>query len=772
MSSTHGRPTPRWRSAARPAAAVGVLLLFLLTVLALVSRSGGTLVGDTTTNVRVTEVLPQMEAGDRVVQQLTTSNERFAAVQMTFGTFMGAADCDLRVALHEDDGDPVTTTGALVAEDELDCTAVADSTPMQVLEFAPRDDPAGTTFELVVERVDSASTPGVAIWAGEPDGDAYAAAVNERATEVSADVRPLYDPQPRWWDHLDVVTERMAAYGPAWGGAPGFAVVLLSVGVLAACATLAGRRPTAFLVLVALLALARGLVWSAAVPTFGGMDEPAHFSNVQFMAEERSLPGQADNENIYSERLFTAQDAVNVSSSAPGDRPDYSPEGEAEAIEDVAEATPLGGGGGPAAAYPPPYYVIAAVLYPLGGDSLFDQVTAARMASVLLGVAGAVLLVLLARRLFPERPGAQVAFALAGALHPMAAHQFAIVNNDAWVIVCGVGSLVVALELARRSRAPWLALLAGVVVGCALLGKPFGASVAVPMAVGWVIGKVRARERGRRVLAGEVGLVALGFVATYGAWRAIAALVDIPSQQVPAGTSARSVREFVDAQTGPGWEAAKRMWADQLWGNFGWVRIPFPEPVPTLIGLGLVALVLGLVTWGVLVVVDALRARGTTDAGANGTGSGAVPDGTVPDGTGVDGTGPAGAATPAASGATATATATATTTATTTAVAPRVLPGPLPLDVRIGVLASLVVAIVVVLYAAAWVYYASTGANDLLQGRYALLAMPAVLALPGLLLERFTRGRVSPLVANVLIAVAMGGLFLLGLKRTLEYFYG
>ncbi|MFS0704161.1 DUF2142 domain-containing protein [Cellulomonas sp. 179-A 9B4 NHS] len=761
MTTPHGRPTSRRWSLGRPAVAVGVLLLFLLTVLALVSRTGGTLVGDTTTNVRVTEVLPQMEPGDRVVQTVTTSNDRFASVQVTFGTYMGAADCELRVALHEDDGDPVTTTGALVAEDELDCSEVLDSTPMPVLEFAPRDVPVGTPFELVVERVDTADTPGVSIWAGEPDGDAYLASVNERPTDVSADVRPLYDPQPRWWDHLDVVTERMAAYGPAWGGPAGFAVVLLSVGVLVACATLATRRPTAFLVLVALLALARGLVWSAAVPAFGGMDEPAHFSNVQFMAEERALPGQADNPEIYSERLSAAQDVVNITSSAPGDRPDYTPEGEAEALEDVAAASPRGGGGGPAAAYPPPYYVIAAALYPLGGDSLFDQVSAARMASVLLGVAGAVLLVLLARRLFPERPGAQVAFALAGALHPMAAHQFAIVNNDAWVIVCGVGALLIGLELARRSRAPWLALLAGVVVGFALLGKPFGASVAVPMAVGWVIGKVRAREKGWRVLAGEAGLVALGFVATYGAWRAIAAVVDIPSQQVPAGTSARSVREFVDAQVGPGWQAAKRMWADQLWGNFGWVRIPFPEPVPTLIGLGLIALVLGLLAWLVVVVVEQVRRRRTADVDADvrvlvhaRATSGDAP---------VD---VAAAEAPHAADAPADAPAPAG------APAPRVLPGPLPLDVRIGVLASLVVAIVVVLYAAAWVYYASTGANDLLQGRYALLAMPAVLALPGLLLERFTRGRVSPLVANVLVAVAMGGLFLLGLKRTLEYFYG
>ncbi|WP_421740929.1 DUF2142 domain-containing protein [Cellulomonas sp.] len=726
MTAPAGRTDrSRLRALAVPSVAVAVLLTFLAVLLMLVTRQGGTLVGDTTSNVQTSATLPQMAPGDTVVQTFTTSDDRLAAVQATFGTYQGGARCDLRISLREDDD--------VVAERDWSCADLPDSSPVDVLTFEPRSDPTAT-YELTIERVDDDTTGGVVLWAGTPAGEASLATVNGDETELSAVVRPLYDPEARWWDHLDEITDRMAAYGPSWGGAVAFATLVVSIGVLLATATLAVRRPKVFLVVVAVLALVRGLVWAAAVPTFGGMDEPAHFSNVQFLAEEHALPGQADNPGTYSAQLNAGQGGSNVSATAPGDRPPYTAEGEAQLLADTAAESPLGGGGGPAAAYPPPYYLPAAVFYEVGGESVFQKVDAARTWTVLLGVAGAVILVLLARRLFPGRAGAQGAFALAAVLQPMAAHQFAIVNNDAWVIVCGFAALLLGLELARRPRAAWLTLLAGVIIGFALLGKPFGIAVAAPLAVGWLLGKIRYRERSWSVLLREAGLVVLGVLATYGLWRVIAFLVDIPAQRVPDGAGARSRRAFLDAQIGPNGETAKRMWADQLWGNFGWVRIPFPEPIPTLIWYGLLALVLAIAAWVVLVVVDAVRGRSALLAAVEGSSSGA--DGATAD--------------------------PETTTPT----------DELPLDVRILVMVSMVASIVVVLYAAAWVYYASTGANDLLQGRYALLAVPAVLALPGLLLERFSRGRISPLVVNLVVAFTMGGLLLLGLKRTLEYFYG
>jgi len=717
-----------------------IALAFVLAVLFLVTRTGGTLVGDSTTHVTGTELLPQMVAGDEVVQQVVASGDRLAAVQITFGTYLGAADCTLRVSLRADDGVPAEATGPTLATADWDCAELADSAPVDVLTFAPVEDSAGSTYDLLVERVDERESPGVVLWAGEPRGTGQIAGVNGEATELSAVVRPLYDPQPTWWDQLDVITARMAAFGPSWGTAGAFAALLVSLAAIVAAVPLLRRRPRAFLALVILLALVRGLLWASAVPTFGGMDEPAHFSNVQFMAEERALPGQGDDVGTYSDQVNVAHDQLNLVAKTPGDRPDYSARGRVATQAAIEAASAGGGGGGPAAAYPPPYYVPAALLYPLGGDSFFDQVMAARMWSVLLGVLGAVIITLTGRRLFPGRPAVHAAFAVAGVLHPMASHQFAIVNNDAWVMVAGFASLLVALELARRGRAPGLALLAGALIGAALLGKPFGAAVAVPLVVGWLIGKVNHRIVSLRVLAGEAGLVVLGFAATYGLWRGVALLVGIPAQRVPVGPdTARSVRAFLKAQ----FDGARLMWGDQLWGNFGWVRIPFPEPIPTAIYLGMVLLVVGAAVWAVLAIVALVGRRR----------SGAADE--VPDRPGR-----------------------AIALASTAASPPASAAGAdgavdeLGIEARLLVTVSMLAAIVLTLYAAAWVYYASTGQNDLLQGRYALLALPAILALPGLLAERFGRGRLTALPVTVAMAVAMAGLTLLGLKRVLESFYG
>lgn len=699
---------------------VAIALLFAATIVFLVTRTGGTLVGDTTSHVTATELLPQMEPGDAVVQPVVASDDRLAAVQVRFGTYMGAADCTVRVSLHEDDGRPTTAQGDVIASAEWECGALIDSAPMDVLTFEPLEGSAGERYDVVVERVDDRDTPGVVVWAGAPRGEVSTAAVNGRADDLSADIRTLYDPQPRWWDQLDVITERMAAYGPAWGTAGAFAGLLVLLGLLVAGMPLLTRSPRAFLVLVAVVAVVRGLVWSAAVPAFGGMDEPAHFANVQFMAEEQELPGQDQDSRTYSEQVWVAHELLNLTSSPPGDRPDYTPEAEARITEQIDAASQLGGGGGPAGIYPPVYYAPAALLAAASGDAFFSQLMAARMWSVLLGAAAAVLTALIGRRTFPGRPGAQVAFAAAGVLQPMLSHQFAIVNNDAWVMVAGFTGLLVALELARRARAPRLALLAGVVIGAALLGKPFGAAVAVPLAVGWLVGKVRGRVRSVKDLATEAGLVVLGVAVTYGAWRVVAAVLGIASQSTPVVDGAEhTLREFAAAQV----HGARWFWGSQLWGNFGWVRIPFPETITTLIFAGLCALAVGVVAWVVVLVVERRRPRASSQAVTA----------AVADDDGLD---------------------------------------EIPLDARILVHVAAVLGMAGTLYAAAWLYYVSTGQNDLLQGRYALMALPAILALPGLLLERLSRGRVSPLVANAPVAVAMGVLTLLGLKRVLEGFYG
>ena len=69
-------------------------------------------------------------------------------------------------------------------------------------------------------------------------------------------------------------------------------------------------------------------------------------------------------------------------------------------------------------------------------------------------------------------------------------------------------------------------------------------------------------------------------------------------------------------------------------------------------------------------------------------------------------------------------------------------------------------------------FWGLTAAATRLTGRYALLAMPAILALPGLLALRLTRRPAAAAVVTGAVALAMLGLFQLGLGNVLENFYG
>ena len=724
--------TQRWRGRSKWRISGVVALAFVALVVGLLALPGGKVVGDTTTNTRFTTIVPALKPGELVVQPILSSNSRLSTIYVTFGTYYGSARCDVRVSLRERTAGALPGTGRQIASQDWSCTQLPDSGRFAALQFAPIADSKGESFDVVVERTDSGAGSGVAIWAGDPKGDAVPALVDGHVQAFSTAIRGEYDPRPHRWDHMAQTLTRLAAYGPAWGSAGVFVGLVVLLGLLIALGPMVRRSTRTLAILVSLLALVRGLIWSAAVPALEGMDEPAHFANVQFLAEEHQFPGKVDNQGTFSARLFEAVAALNVESTTPGDRPDYSPGGEQRVEDEINSASANGGGGGPASMYAPFYYLPAAVLYDAGGGDFMTQIALARLWSVMLGVAAAVLLLIIGRQLFPRSSGAQLAFVIAGVLQPMIAHQFAIVNNDAWVIVAGFAALAVGLELARRGRAPGLAFLAGAVIGIGLLGKPFAIACVVPLAVGWLVGKVRARERSAWVIVKETGLILLGVTVTFGGWTLAAALLGLRTSGVPVSDGkVHGVRAFLEAQFGLGLGSARAIWADQMWGNFGWVRIPMPPPVPQCIFAIEIALLLGLGAWICVVVAGFVRRRRAQSASD-----------------------------PTAA------------TIVRGMTNSEIRTAPLPLDVRILMIGVTIVGIIGTLYAAAWVYYRSTGGNDLLQGRYALLALPAFIAGPALLIERFSGGRAKPVVANTIAAACMIAANMLGLLVVLEAFYG
>lgn len=724
-AAPHRRPRIDWRPTAIAVGFVGL-------VFALLALPGGTIVGDTTTNIRDTAVLPTITAGRPLIQPFVASQDGLARIAITFGTFGGASRCELTIELRAAAEENGVGTGELLEANTIDCLDIPDTYPIQALKFAPIEDSAGHRYDVVVRRSDAAATDlgeigAPAVWAGVPEGDAEIAVIEGNLDGLSAAVRPTYDPEPRRWDHLRTTLERLGEYGAGWSGALPYVASLALLGVLLTLTPIAQRSTRTLVLVVCLLALLRGLVWSATVPPLHAMDEPAHFANVQFLAEEGEFPGSEDNPEVFSERLFGAVDDMNVEATTPGARPAYSAGAEEELRAELDSLSPEGGGGGPAAAYGPFYYMGAVPFYVVAPDDILMQLMFSRLWSVLLGVGAAGLLVLLGRQFFPGSSGAQAAFAVAGIFQPMMAHQFAIVNNDAWVITCGFAALAIGLALARRPRATLLVLAGGAVVGAALLGKPFGIAAAAPIGAGWLVGKIRGRERSPITYAKEVAAGLTGILATYGAWRVVSAYLGLSTQRLPSKPDVEpSLREFLLAQIGTGGTAARTMWADQLWGDFGWVRIPLPAIVTQPIFYAEIALVVALCVWALIAIVQWVR-RGRRRTGVARDAGRSIAD---------------------------------------------ISSTPLPLDVRILLCAVMIASMAGALYAAGFLYYLSSGQNDLLQGRYALLAIPAILAAPALLLERFTAGRVRPVVVNTVLAASMVVLNGVGIVLVHEAFYG
>lgn len=729
---------------------LGVAALLLLAVLALgllvVNLPGGTVIGDSTSNVQSTAVLPPITDDAALVQPIRASNDELAAVYVTFGTFGGASRCSLDVALHE--ASPSGEPGRLIAHQVWSCSVLPDSTPQLVLSFAPVAASKGQLFDVVVSRADhgKGAVGAPVVWAGKPVGDALPAVMSGNTQDLSAVVRAEYEPRATLAVQAHTLLDRMAQYGAGWAQPVAFLGILVIAAIAVVCLPLVARSTRWTVVAICVLALARGLVWSAVVPPLEAMDEPAHLANVQYFAEEGRFPGSTTNHGYFSQRLDQTVVAMHVSATSPGARPDFSPGAEQRTDSALRAVSPGGGGGGPASSYGPLYYAAAVPFYDAAGGDPLRQTTYPRLWSVTLGVVAAGLLVLVGRQLFPGRRAVQIPFAVAAVLQPMMGHQFAIVNNDAWVILCGIAALSAGLALAARRRATGLALLAGVIVGAALMAKPFGIATVVPLGVGWLIGKARHREWSARVLVREVGALVLGFVLTYGTWRLIGLRYGISSPAVPSATGVvPSVRGFLSAEFGHSFSAPITMWGSQLWGDFGWVRIPLPDPLPVVL-LTVQLLLLGLLlVWALQLVVHRV-ARARRGARIRS----------------VAGVEPSGGPTPAAGASVAD---------------ERVLGSSatgLPVDARLAVAASMLVGTLGTLYAAGLVYYFGTGKNDLLQGRYGLMAIPALLAVAPLLAERWA-GRAGRVVGTVLAAgtaVLCLGLTVLGLLITQEAFYG
>jgi hypothetical protein len=645
-----------------------------------------------------TQPLPPLAPGEPVEQRFTASDDDLSGVHVMFGTYGGTSRCTLDVQLVDAPSDRA------LARDAVDCADLPDTEFTQVLGFDPLPGSGGEEFSLVITlRAGSPDTP-VALWSGTSSAPLPPAAVGAVEQAGSVLVSPRYGERSRVLGRTGLLADRLPDVGPAWAPPAVLALLLLSLPVLLAAVVLAPQRAAA---LVAATSLSTGLLWAAVTPPFEGADEPAHFAYAQFLAEDRALPRRDTplaGGPLYSPQLRGAVEEVNQEAAAPGDRPDRS-SGAEQRTDRLDALSPSSGGHGAAAGYPPMYYAPAALLYGAAPGGVLDRLHAARLTSVALGVVGALLALAVGRRLFPSATAPAVALALATTLHPMAAQQFGIVNNDAWVIAFGFAALLAALSLGSgRPPALWMAA-GGAAVGAAMLGKPFAVALVVPVAAAWLVSVVRRRPPLRSAVL-EVAAAAAGMCLTYGSWLLVRLARDLPGAAFPAreaGGPPRTPLAYLRARSSDG--QLRLNWVDQFWGRFSWADVPLPSAVLDVLAVLTVLLVVAVLAWAGLVVVRLLQRRPLADP---------------------------------------------------------------EWHVRFGLCAVAVAGIVATLELIGYAYFRTTGVNDLLQGRYALMCLPALYALPLLLAQRGRRA--SAVVPGLLVAGVLL-LQLLGLLAMAERFY-
>ncbi|MBX9247048.1 DUF2142 domain-containing protein, partial [Actinotalea ferrariae] len=718
-------------------AALVAALLVLVTGVVWLTRPGGDVQGLETQSVVVTGISGAVQEGTEIIQEVRATEDGLTGFEATFGTYGGVTDCAVDVRVTAPDG-------SVLSDAAVPCADLVDtSRASQVAHFDPVPDSAGQVFTVTYTGAPGDWSQAVTMWVGTPRGAAMPATAQGDAQEV-LDVfedEPVATATiaeyraPSVWDQVWRALG-LAALGAPWWVQPwavAAAAVVLVLSVVGALA-LSDRRRAAVVLLVA-VAVGRGLVWSALLPPLEGMDEGAHVAYAQFMAEERLIPvrdrAYEDIPVPYSDELTVLDQYQNRGALPPGDRPSYLAEDVERVDEEMADASPRASGSAPAAGYPPTYYLPAAVLYELTPGTLEDRIHAMRLWSVALGALAAWATLAVARRLLPRSSTAAMLLALAVTLQPMMAHQFAIVNNDGLVIAGGIAAFAAALRLAQGSVRWRDGLLAGLAVGAALLAKQYGAGALPVVGVALLVGALRAAPRLRRVLVAGAG-VAVGLAVAYVPWLVLQAVGGLPSTSVPVssdGDPSRGLRHYLGLQVDNGFAAMRAQWGEQLFGTFAWLDVRLPGGAYAAVWWGVrivVALVVVWLVWQAVALVRWLVRERHEPGGREGV------------------------------------------------LVPR---GELEHVTRTGLSLVHVGGLMAVLYAAGYLYFRSSGRDELLQGRYALMALPAFLALLPLTLEAFT-ARFGERVRDVVVlgatattAVAMWALHVVAVATIADRFY-
>jgi hypothetical protein len=666
----------------------------LLLLAVILLRPGGPTLSDDTEHVQRSTVLPFLAAGQTVQQTFTSGDDGLTQVMVRFAVGDGVTGCSVEAEVRNE--------ARVLGHRSARCDAL-EQAELWTIGFDPVEGSAGQDLVLEVQLHGTSSGP-MSLWGGPSLGTLPPAEIDGQAIESSVELHTSYGDDALAAQQIPTALDRIDGYGPFWHHP--VAVVLMVVAALGLVVALARAPRRTGLALVIAFAVVKGLLWSTVLPPLEGPDEHAHFAYAQFMGEQHRIPRSGKDQlgihRTYSEELQVGlRDVFHTTSQWPGNRADFSEVGRRHAEEVLRGASVDAGGNGAAAGYSPYYYVPAAALYLAAPNDLDDQVAAMRLWSVCLGAVGAWLSLLIGRRLFPRCEPAALGLGMAVAAQPMLSQQTAVINNDALVIVAGFACLLVALDLAMPSAHRRLLVLGGLAAGIALATKPFGIAWAPVLAVAWLAGHLRTPVADRRPWLADVGRAAVGAAATYGMWVLAQVTLHLPSTAVQTFNpepGPKTLERFWPLHTLDSYAALRDRWIDQFWGSFGGLTLPLPGWALGLLTIAAVLTLGGTVAWVVLRGMALVRTRGR-------------------------------------------------------GMTPSELTG----DLHLALCAFAVVTTLAVLHAADFLQFRHNGRLELLQGRYALMVLPAALALPALLLRRL----VPKLQAAAVMAAIAGGIVVL-----------
>lgn len=712
-----GAPTgPGWRRR-RARWAVLVLLGWIALIGAVLVRPGGAVGADRPEVVPMgVQPLAGLPSGGAVEQTFTAGADGLSTVDVRFGTYRGQPVCRIVATV-------VDPSGAAVAAGERECASLPDAALTPVIDVAPVPGTAGEQLRLRLQRLDDTG-PGddgddlLTLFGTPPTAELPAAvAVPGGPQPLAVEVHTGYGDDARAWDQVGTALGRIGEFGPFWTG-PVF-VVLLVLGIVALTIGLVLTPWRTALVLLVVLAVAKGVLWSVVLPTFQGADEPAHVAYAQYMAETGQIPKRdhpANDLSYLGPELEVGVGVFRQPYVRRSDRPDFG----AAAAEDrarlqaAADGERSNSGDGPASGYPPHYYAVPALLDAVVPGTIDVRVGAMRLWSVALGAVAVAAAALAGRRLFPRAPAAALLLGVAVAFHPMFSQQTATVNNDALLLAGGALCVLAALALVEPGRSRWWAPAAGAFLGLAVLGKPLALAFVPVLLLAWGIG--RLRRAGAAPWWWEVLGAGVGLVVTYGTWFAASVLFGFSGVGIRARetTGPTGLRTYARLMTEDHLARFRGLWSRQFWGEFAWVDVSYPQWVYDGIGWVMLAVTALVAWWLVRAVLDGLAAR-----------RGEGPWRTV-------------------AGAT--------------------------LAAHTAVCLTAVAATVTLVHALDVDYFRKTGVLEFAQGRYGLMITVAVLALPALLLARLVP-RLSPVVTMGVVAVGMVVLNVWGLALVAERFY-